>query len=201
MFREIFELDKESRRRLQSFLSSETFQQDEPDHFKPSKMWTNLKKQTFTAINQNGVLIQSGHNFLRYYPRFKNFVYKSLCKSAFFYRVIQKINLATSYFLNDYNYFNKAESFIFFENLKKCPYAGPEVFQSQTPSLIKALEYNPVSIHGAIENISYISKAIKDNIKISKGLTFFELGAGAGFTTLGLLERYLYPPPHKRHYL
>ena len=113
MFREIFELDKEARRKLQSFLSSETFQQDEPNHFKPSEMWTNLKKQTFTAINQNGVLIQSGHNFLKYYPKFKNFVYKSLCKSALFYKVIQKINLATTYFLKDYNYFNKAESFIF----------------------------------------------------------------------------------------
>lgn len=189
MYTEIYPLPKEKTKKLASYLASEQFDTRQPDCFKASPMWEKLTKNTFTAVNPGGVFLNSGHNYIN--PHYKDTLLNKLIlyvlKISPIVKLLRLIRGITEGLLDRQNAFIKLSAKKTFESLNDCQYA--QKYINFTPSLEKALSYNAIDIYSAVENIAHIKRTIHDR-KLSDKLFFLEIGAGAGMTTLGLLETY-----------
>ncbi|MFH0886771.1 MAG: methyltransferase, partial [bacterium] len=189
MYTEIFPLDKKYRDQLSHYLCSQTVQEHLPEEFASSAFWDVLRNTTYVAVSHQGAVVHSGHNFMRppQYQKIRNFLARCL-KIKLISKVVEKINTITHDLLLRHNHLQKLASARNFRFLSECSYAGK--YQCLTASLEKALPYNSIAVHGAAENISYIIHTVEGCFPIQKKFIFFELGAGAGNTTLALLDKY-----------
>lgn len=191
MFTEIWPLDDKSKEKLQAFITHSLSNKKTCSSYEPSEFWKSLKSKTFIAVNQDGVMLHSGHNYLRYKPGKQSSFLDSLIVSGVIKRTIFKFSGLFSSLVNRINYLEKRKSVENFKFVNKDPYLGMgrEIrTDPKIPHFLKeALELNAISVYGAVENLSYVQKGL-EKIRKSKEIVFMELGAGAGETTLGLLE-------------
>jgi putative sugar O-methyltransferase len=188
MFKQQYPIAYPQRRQLSEFMASALYLENNGSRFEKSDMWETLTAGTFTAVNGSSVMLNSGHNFTKpsnKVPLIDPFL-KIISKSYFAAKSVSKVSRFFIKIAERINDLHKADITKKHKLLYEDPYIKDHI--ALTPYLEKAILYNSSNIWTAVESLSFIKRAITDSPKKRENLSFFEIGAGAGMTSLGCLE-------------
>ncbi|OGW71746.1 MAG: hypothetical protein A3J72_01545 [Nitrospirae bacterium RIFCSPHIGHO2_02_FULL_40_19] len=177
MYQEFYNLRETETKKLLKWIGSEAYLSRLNNFYKPSEYWQDLKRRTFVGINTENVLLYSGHNFTYSVTsnKKKYQLLTPLAKIKLFRKLVNKIylmlfNLKT--YLDNYEKFDSKNIF-------------RKYYTEEIPEWAsKIMNYNAPKVYDTLENRHHLLQHFKKTISP----IIFELGAGAGLTSLALLN-------------
>lgn len=194
MFTSFWKLRPEESDQLRRYMCSALYRSYTDGQYAASDFWADLSRRTFTAINGDMVMLHSGHRFIEetklsnssFADRVRNSIIGILSMSGW---VLQWLTIVHSYVGSSL----KAAEEVRLkricrkslaragraEKLERGGVAIPEILSG-------AAKYNESKVYDSIENMFYIESILEHS---TYAPLFLEIGAGAGLTSLLLLDR------------
>ena len=188
MYTTFWKLDGNQAQRLQEYMGSVFYRQPLGEAYRQSQFWVDQSAQTFAAVNGNVVMLHSGFPFAKppviggFKKAILNFIRRSGLLLGFIHKTFGPSHaLALAQYQRHMAKGRKAfQRLRSLEVFKGFDYSVPMVIQ-------EALAYNEFTVYNSLENLLFIKKFLDGN---RDDLRFFEIGAGAGVTSLALLDSF-----------
>jgi len=179
---------------LHKYIGSACYYDQTDSPYPESEFWAGLCANSFTAVNGNIVMLRSGHSFVEppvtesqsAFQKLNNMLINIISNKDSLLGLVQRISSLAG---------SCARTAEYLRMRRKCREGFRKFLRSQQiqsgnwaiPSIMEGpLKYNESKVYDSIENLFFIKKYF--NIKKLQS-TFLEIGAGAGLTSLLLLDQ------------
>ncbi len=194
MYTSFWKLSKKQAEYIHRYMCSNCYTNQTAAQYRESQFWANLSANTFAAVNGNIVMLRSGHSFVEppiaestsLFQKVRDTLLEAISRRDSLLRVVERVSslAVTCARTTEYLWMRRKsrEGFRKFRSsnqIQSGDWAIPPIMEGP-------LKYNESKVYDSIENLFFIKKHFDPN---RLPVTFLEIGAGAGLTSLLLLDQ------------
>jgi len=180
---------------LRRYMCSSLYREETDEQYAASGYWADLCRRTFVALNGDVVMLRSGHRFIAETTldnrslggKVRNGLIRMGSRTGTLLGVLARVHSYIGRSLEAAEEMKRRRLYREIVARLRFPGESSQRGREVVPGILsEAVRYNESKVYDSIENISYIERVVETN---ASPQVFLEIGAGAGLTSLLLIDR------------